>query len=107
MKKQFTAKLTEVEKQRRMGICSNARLSRILWDTRPLLVPANALLRTRAMATLKNDDATYGRSLMYCSRAPPSLAGPRRVRTSPTGSTSSSSAAVQRSEVASGRKQHI
>ena len=48
------------------------------------------------------DDATYGRSLTYCSTVPPSPPPPARPRTSATGSTSSSSAAVQRSSAASG-----
>jgi hypothetical protein len=55
-------------------------------------------LKTRASATLTNDDATYGRSFTYWSSR--ANRTPRRI--SPTGSTSSSRAAVQRSSLASG-----
>jgi hypothetical protein len=64
---------------------------------RSLLFPASALPNTCAIATLRNDDATYGRSFTYCWSAP---ADP--PRTSPTGSTSSSTAAVHRSSDTSG-----
>ena len=62
--------------------------------------PASALPKTGASATLRNDEATYGRSLTYCASGNAPVPRPRR--TSPTGSTSSSSAAVQRSSLASG-----
>jgi hypothetical protein len=61
-------------------------------------LPPSAVLKTREIATLVNDDAAYGRSLTYWSRR--GNRTPRRMR--PTGSTSSRSAAVHRSSVASG-----
>ena len=60
--------------------------------------PDIAVPNTRPSATLMNDEAAYGRSLTYWSMRGKRI--PRR--TSPTGSTSSSSATVQRSSVASG-----
>ena len=54
--------------------------------------PASAELNQRESTTERSDDATYGRSLTYWSSAPPL---PPRPRTMPTGSTSSSTAAVQ------------
>jgi hypothetical protein len=60
--------------------------------------PTIAVLKTRAIATLRNDEATYGRSLTYWSRR--GKRTPRRIR--PTGSTSRSSAAVQLASFASG-----
>ena len=69
---------------------------------RSLLLPLSALPKTSAMATLRNDEATYGRSFTYCCSVPPSPAGPRRCRTNPTGSTSSNKATVHRSSLASG-----
>ncbi len=66
----------------------------------PLHVPAIALLNTVTIATDRNDDATYGRSLTYSASANPPDRPPRRTR--PTGSISISNAAVHRSSEASG-----
>ena len=69
---------------------------------RSLLVPARALPNTDAIATLKWDDATYGRSFTYCSSQPPEVGAPGLGLTKPTGSIPRSSATVQRSRSASG-----
>src|SRR6185503_3536705 len=61
--------------------------------------PPSAELNQRDSTTESSDDATYGRSLTYWSSAPPL---PPRPRTIPTGSTSSKTAAVHASSVASG-----
>ena len=61
-------------------------------------LPSIAVLNTVTSATENSDDATNGRSLTYSASA--NAERPRR--TSPTGSTSISSAAVQRSSPASG-----
>lgn len=67
--------------------------------------PFSADLNTVVIATESSEDAAYGRSLTYCASAA-SGAPPRPLPlprlTSATGSTSSNSAAVQRSAVASG-----
>lgn len=63
-------------------------------------VPAIALLKTVISATERNEEATYGRSLTYSASA--NRPAPRPRRTSPTGSMSSTSAAVHRSSPASG-----
>lgn len=67
--------------------------------------PFSADLKTVVIATERRDEAAYGRSLTYCASAA-SGAPPRPLplprRTSATGSTSSRSAAVQRSADASG-----
>lgn len=63
--------------------------------------PLSAVPQTFPRATASIDDAAYVRSLTYCERAnasPPN----RLARTRPIGSTSSSSAAVQRSSLTSG-----
>jgi hypothetical protein len=62
--------------------------------------PFIAVLKTVLSATERDDDATYGRSLTYSASANEPRPRPRRI--SPTGSTSSSSAAVHRASVDSG-----
>jgi hypothetical protein len=66
----------------------------------PEQTPDIAVLKAVTSATERNDEAAYGRSLTYSASANPLVSRPRR--TSPTGSIDSSSAAVQRSSLASG-----
>jgi hypothetical protein len=67
---------------------------------RSRLLPPSAEPKTWAIATLVKDEATYGRSFTYCPMPPMPAIG--RPRTRPTGSISSSSAAVQHWGVATG-----
>src|SRR4051794_41105477 len=56
---------------------------------RSLLRPVRAVPKTLLMATDRNDDATYGRSLTYWPSENPLPLGPLpSLRTRPTGSTS-------------------
>jgi hypothetical protein len=88
------------------GIASPNRENRdadFEWERRirqflAILRPFIAVPNWSAMATDRNDDATYGRSLTYGSSEGPG----RRPRTKPTGSMSSRSVAVHRSGVATG-----
>ncbi len=66
-----------------------------------LQCPVRAVLKTSASATASIEEAAYGRSLTYCPRLKSGEDVPRE-RTSRMGSTSTISAAVQRSSVASG-----
>jgi hypothetical protein len=64
--------------------------------------PFIAVRKSLPSATASRLDAAYGRSLTYCPSVKPSAERPLAERTSAIGSTSSNTAAVQRSAVASG-----